>query len=341
MISIIVPVYNAEATIERCVRSIQEQTEKDIEIILVNDGSADRSLEIMEDLALGNPNIKIINKKNGGVSSARNEGLNITKGEYIAFIDSDDYYLDQNYLKKMLSIFLTDITCDLVISGYTIISSNERKVITGKPCSLPTHKVAEEYLNLREKGLLNSLWNKMYKCEIIDKIRFIEEMSFGEDAVFVTDYLKQTKKVIFIDNPGYGYIFQNISTTSSFRNDLMINPYQTNIYHMHVFDFWNSFLDRNLAITYFILLRTSMHKTIVRRLLLNKQLTKVFFSSKYDHVFYDPLLKPFVQFLSNYKGTICSKETVYTALLLSKNKIKLVKVFSVYKAITHYLLENK
>ncbi len=117
-ISVIVPVYNAEKTLRRCVDSILAQTFEDFELILINDGSKDQSGDICDEYAAKDSRVKTIHKTNGGVSSARNAGLRIAQGEYIAFIDSDDY-IDNDYL-----LGFKHYDADLIISGAKLISIN-------------------------------------------------------------------------------------------------------------------------------------------------------------------------------------------------------------------------
>lgn len=116
--SIIVPVYNAESTLQRCVDSILAQTFEDFELILINDGSKDQSGDICDEYAAKDSRVKTVHKTNGGVSSARNAGLRIAQGEYIAFIDSDDY-IDNDYL-----LGFKHYDADLIISGAKLISIN-------------------------------------------------------------------------------------------------------------------------------------------------------------------------------------------------------------------------
>ena len=116
--SVIVPVYNAEKTLQRCVDSILAQTFEDFELILINDGSKDQSGDICDEYAAKDSRVKTVHKTNGGVSSARNAGLRIAQGEYIAFIDSDDY-IDNDYL-----LGFKHYDADLIISGAKLISIN-------------------------------------------------------------------------------------------------------------------------------------------------------------------------------------------------------------------------
>ena len=127
LLSIIVPVYNVEKYLNRCIESIVNQTYKTIEIILIDDGSSDNSSYLCDEWAKKDSRIKVVHKQNGGVSSARNQGIKVATGEYVQFVDSDDY-LDVDFCKNIMSEYSDDI--DLVVSGFTIIDDSGNKKIT-------------------------------------------------------------------------------------------------------------------------------------------------------------------------------------------------------------------
>lgn len=125
-VSIIVPVYKVESTLNRCVDSIRKQTLEDIEIILVDDGSPDNCPRMCDDLAIIDERIKVIHKTNGGLGYARNSGNKIASGEYIAFIDSDDY-IEPNMMQRLYD-FASKKNCDVVYGGYNIIREGKKLV---------------------------------------------------------------------------------------------------------------------------------------------------------------------------------------------------------------------
>lgn len=201
LISIIVPVYNTENTLERCVRSLREQTYSDIEILLVNDGSKDGSLAVCRRFAQEDSRVRVIDKPNGGVSSARNAGLDAARGDYVMFCDSDDW-VDPDWCSVMLRCSQPD--------GLTVCGIVREDI----PC--PENK-QEETLSMEQterKDFLHyplvmcSPVNKIFSCAVIEKnrLRFSEKLSLGEDFAFVLSYLCAVKgKVCFLNWRLYFY----------------------------------------------------------------------------------------------------------------------------------------
>lgn len=197
MISIIIPIYNAEKYIRRCILSVVNQSYRNIEIILVNDGSTDSSLSICESLAQNDGRIKIISQKNGGVSKARNAGIDLAIGDYLMFVDSDDYMLP-NMCEVMLDT-LQDKQTDCVICGIKE---------TGNGLWCPEidmdYKSMDDFKNDFTKQLntelLSPCWNKIFKRQLITRL-FNEEISFGEDLIFNLEYLNNCHKLSFITTP--------------------------------------------------------------------------------------------------------------------------------------------
>lgn len=171
MISVVVPIFNVEKYLRKCIDSIIKQTYKNIEIILVDDGSPDNCGEICDEYARSDERIKVIHKKNGGLSDARNTGIDIAKGMYITFIDSDDYVEEDYimYLYRLIKKYSTDIS----ISSYYIKDYNGKKVDLG---SKYQEKVLEktECISrmLCENGFAVSAWAKMYKLELFQNVRY-------------------------------------------------------------------------------------------------------------------------------------------------------------------------
>lgn len=223
-VSVITPVYNCEKYIRECIESLINQTLKECEFIFVNDGSSDKSKEIIEEYAKKDNRIKLINQKNSGVSVARNIGLKHAIGEYIAFVDGDDY-IELNMYKNLYSIGYEN-NIDLIISdfeqeleGKKIISKldiennvviKERNII---------NKILPQFLK-HEK--LNSVCNKLFKREIIEKfnISFPNGVALGEDGVFNINYFSNAKSLIYIDYCGYHYReVQGSATRNIFEKD--------------------------------------------------------------------------------------------------------------------------
>ncbi len=211
--SVIIPVYNSEKTIKRCIESITSQKRNDVEIIVINDGSTDMSESICNKMQNKYNNIVYIRKENGGVSSARNSGLCVAKGKYVMFIDSDDY-VDS----KCFEIFDSYTKSDA--DYYQFVFSIEANGKVKKVISWP-----ERYVNTEsEKGAfivesvvtrsINSCWAKLYRREIIERtgLRFYEELSMGEDLTFVFTFLLSADKFERVNSRIY---FADVSNKES------------------------------------------------------------------------------------------------------------------------------
>ena len=193
MVSVIVPVYMAEKYIERCVESILLQTNRDFELILIEDGSPDRSGEICDNLAATDSRIRVIHKENGGVSTARNAGLDVAKGEYVSFCDADDA-LPEDALEKMVCAMESNDT-QLVVGDLTgvHIDTTNNKVRRSKSYIRDFSCVnifnAEALHEFWQKNNMLSSCGKLYNRNIIEefKVRFCTEMIVMEDYAFVID----------------------------------------------------------------------------------------------------------------------------------------------------------
>ena len=194
MVSIIVPVYNAEKYLHRCVDSILVQTFTDSELLLINDGSKDRSGLICDEYATKDSRIRVFHKENGGVSSARNVGLDNANGEYIMFVDSDDYMFP-NMCELMKSTMESKMV-DLVVCGTTETGGGYWRPVEDKDYTLLQLK--ENFVELLHTELLSPPWNKIFKRSIIGEQRFLEDVSFGEDLMFNLGYIGKCGNVSFI-----------------------------------------------------------------------------------------------------------------------------------------------
>ena len=206
MISVIVPVYKSIETLERCVRSLLAQTEKDLELILVDDGSPDGSGRLCNELSREDNRIRVIHKENGGVSSARNAGIEAAKGEYLLFADSDDY-AEPDMAEKLLEGIGED---DIAICGFH--HHYQGRDIIRIP-EVPGHSGEENFLTLYGSGFLNMPWNKLYKRELAG--RFDESLSLGEDLLFNLDYLRRTDGISVVKAALCHYIQDETGTSLS------------------------------------------------------------------------------------------------------------------------------
>lgn len=228
-VSIIVPIYNVEKYLDRCIQSLLNQTLKDIEIILVDDGSPDNCPNKCNEYALRDNRIKVIHKKNAGLGFARNSGLEIAESEYIAFIDSDDY-VDL----RMFEILLEEIerqNADAIFCG-TRKELQDNKFLYSHECSKiqvwKDKEISHFYLNMiaslpkvRQERLYEmSVWRGLYKKEIIDKLglQFVSERDYAsEDLPFNIEYLKHCKKVVLLPNILHTYCLNLTSLTKTYK----------------------------------------------------------------------------------------------------------------------------
>lgn len=207
MISVIIPIYNAKEYLKRAIDSVLNQDYEDFELILVNDGSTDHSLEICEEYEKADARVRVITKKNGGVSSARNLGIKEAKGEYITFLDADDF-LENTALSKMNSI-MEKGDVDIACFGYKLVSNNSQSaVLSGVNILISDHN---DYFNYYNKIEVNAGFNtacaKVYKLSLIRKnnLFFVENISILEDISFVFRALRYSKNVIFDSSCIYNY----------------------------------------------------------------------------------------------------------------------------------------
>lgn len=202
-VSIIVPVYNKETSLNKCIESLTNQTYQNIEIILVNDGSTDDSGKICDALAAREKRVKTIHKVNGGVSSARNAGLDAAQGEYVQFVDSDDW-IESDFTQRMVEE-IEKYDAELVISGFTFIENEGVSLKKLEPEIYEnTNDWSKDFGTLYQNYFLNSPCNKLFLRSRI-KNRFPEKISLGEDCMFVMGYLKQITRIVLTDAVGYCY----------------------------------------------------------------------------------------------------------------------------------------
>ena len=214
-ISVIIPVYNVEKYIRRCVESVLSQTFKDFELLLVDDGSPDHSGEICDEYAQKDPRVHVFHKSNGGASTARNCGLDHSQGDYISFVDADDY-VEPTYLGDMLGA-MTRCGADMVCCGAWFLERTDGRChslrITDRTKEYTRNEALMEIYSMDSYGTW--LWNKLFKATIIrdNGISFHCELRHAEDSVFVNDCLMHCSKVVYISEKLYHYADNGSSTT--------------------------------------------------------------------------------------------------------------------------------
>lgn len=192
MISIIIPIYKAESYLHRCIDSILAQTNTKWELLLIDDGSPDKSGDICDEYSKKDPRIKVFHKSNGGVSSARNLGLDYAKGQWITFIDADDY-IDSCFC----NINEAEINDIIIKRNYIVDIDNSIKELKqfDTPSSIAN---MEEFLSQNlYANIFKNPWGKFFKSNILKNIRFPLGQRIGEDTAFMFTVLSKTKKIVF------------------------------------------------------------------------------------------------------------------------------------------------
>lgn len=213
LVSVIIPAYNIEDYIGRCLDSIISQTYKNLEIIVVDDGSRDYTGEILDNYAKKDRRIKVIHKENGGVSSARNKGIEAAEGDYIGFIDGDDLIEPEMY--KTLVDLLEEENADIAHCGYQMVFPDRIDYYhnTGKKKIQTTEEGLKDLLSgeMIEPGLVN----KIYKKELIKNCRLNETVKINEDLLMNYQLFKLSQKSVYYDITPYSYMIRSSSATGA------------------------------------------------------------------------------------------------------------------------------
>lgn len=213
LVSVIVPVYNAEKHLADAIQSVLDQTYSNFELIAVNDGSTDRSLEILQQFA--DQRVRIINKENTGVSDTRNVAIKVATGEFVCFLDADDYY-SPCYIQRMYETAIAN-DADMVVCTYV--------PFRGKPYFSEEKSTAvsvQSTETLVQAGVLTSAWTKLIKTSTLSKLNifFERNMSFGEDLFFCWKAFLASENVWMINEKLYGYRMTDSGATSKYHPEL-------------------------------------------------------------------------------------------------------------------------
>ena len=218
LVSIIIPVYQVEKYLDKCIVSVINQTYNNLEIILVDDGSPDNCPAICDQWQTKDPRIKVIHQENGGLSHARNEGLKIATGEFIGFVDSDDWIEPKMYETLLTALLESD--ADIAICNYQ--SEHEDSQVIIQKTKLPvintyTAEAALELL-LSEKAFIhNFVWNKLFRKHLLENLPFPEGKLY-EDIAWTPKIIGEAKKIITIDLPFYHYLRRSDSLSHDLHN---------------------------------------------------------------------------------------------------------------------------
>lgn len=233
MISIIVPIYNAEQYIHRCIDSILAQSFTDFELLLINDGSPDNCGVICDEYAAMDSRVRVFHKANGGVSSARNLGIERSQGEWITFIDADDYVHP-----KFLSSLYEKHDFDLIVGSFQIVGSNDIWNGTLKDLSYNRITLRKYIVELSSMINFQTPWGKLFRTNIIkdNQIKFDERICIGEDSLFILNYLLYTDTLRLSEQTYYYYERGNVGSLSQ-----SLYPIE---HHLHAMEAFYEMLNR-------------------------------------------------------------------------------------------------
>jgi glycosyltransferase EpsJ len=228
IVSVIVPIYNAESTLRKCIDSILSQSFKNIELWLIEDGSIDRCSNICREYELIDSRVKAIYQENKGVSYSRNLGIAKSNGKYIQFVDADDW-LNQEMITNLVNSM--NESTDLVICGYNVINASLDNVSQYERCvkntiELDLANFLDQFSQFYEIGLLQAVWNKMYRKDIIFecKLSFDKNLSLGEDMLFNINYFRSCRKISLKSDVLYNYtVCQYANSLSKIYNPKRLN----------------------------------------------------------------------------------------------------------------------
>ncbi|MGL5367389.1 MAG: glycosyltransferase family 2 protein [Cetobacterium somerae] len=214
MLSVIIPAYNVEKYIERCINSVLNQYLKNIEIIVIDDGSKDKTSDICLKISENNKNIIYKKVQNGGCSAARNLGISMAKGKYIAFLDSDDWVDSDMYINMIEEAEKNQ--ADIVICGFKKLDENKNLLSTVK---IPKRNNKNEYIDCTTEWFASPC-NKIYKRDLLEKnnIRFLLNIYTGEDMFFNFISFFYSKNIISLDEPYYNYFMNQNSVSNNYKN---------------------------------------------------------------------------------------------------------------------------
>lgn len=201
LVSIIIPVYNSEKYLHKLLRNLIQQTYTQIEIILIDDGSTDKSLEICNEFKQKDNRIKVLSKENEGVSIARNKGMELATGDYITFLDSDDT-IDINYIKKLV----------VNIEHNTLVRCNSNNL---KDTEIEKSEYIKQVVNGNIQGVC---WGYLFKRKLLENIKFDENTSYMEDTLFIIQVLLKVKEIKVVRNAIYNHNLNEVSLTKNPNN---------------------------------------------------------------------------------------------------------------------------
>lgn len=242
-VSIIIPVYNAEKTIKRCLDSVLNQTFKSIEIICVNDGSTDDSLQVLRDYERKDNRIVVVDKENGGSNSARKAGLDVARGEYIGYVDSDDW-VEASMYEELYNCMIkndADIVCSGFIREGNYISEEFDSIEEGKYGNEKKTELLDKIIfnmSKHDLGISGALWSKLFKKRIMKKAqnRVPDSITIAEDKMIVLTYALYCKSVYVVKKAWYHYVINSGSVTQKPNSNYLENVNEVYKYFLSLYE---------------------------------------------------------------------------------------------------------
>lgn len=227
LVSIVIPMYNSEKTIYRCLESVCNQTYKNLEIIIVDDGSIDNGSYIVQEIQKKDVRVKYYYQDNRGPSLARNKGIELSRGEFLVFVDADDTIVE-SMVEEFLDIKENE-KVELVIANRIGIRKNKKglsrniKEIQEKKLS-SKESIKKDFFGLLNSGCINTIWGKLYNLDIIkrQKIRMEDDLDMGEDLQFNLSYIKEISSIYVLNKPLYIYYQNDSYLTNKFRENMFV-----------------------------------------------------------------------------------------------------------------------
>ena len=317
LVSVIVPVYKVEKWLSRCVDSILAQTMEDFELLLIDDGSPDCSGEICDEYAVKDSRVRVFHKANGGVSSARNLGLDNAKGEWISFVDADDW-VDVDYLAGLTE----NLDADFILGGVKMLETQQSSMEDYKYEKSEIKDCIEKYLF---DTVLLSPWGNLLNRNIINNnnIRFDEKIRYAEDRIFNREYLLSCKSIISVSDLNYNYqIDERIDYSDKFKltiKELDYLCFRIDALNKVLTDTFFCKLDENELKNYILSMFFSKSNMEEGKFCVFFDLCKKYYSNFTKREFYgDPYLSPFIKYLIQIKTLFLEKKYVDAKLVFER-----------------------
>lgn len=320
-LSIIIPVYNGEKYIKRCINSIIEQEIDFMEIILINDGSTDNTQTICEEFVQKYNNIKLINQENKGVSHSRNIGIQNASGKYVMFIDADDYLVGHslNNIKELL-------TGDVDVLRYSYILNDKKMIFTEKFFDLSRNR--QKFFNeFFSKTNQNMSWGQAVKRELLKDIKFNKDIFYGEDELFNCQLYNKCKSIKYTDTVLYNYKQNDDSVSRDYKNSKVRRKIENLIYVFN--EIMSQYEDKNLI----RIIENKFIEEIVPQIMMltfDKEVSKQEVLKQFEEIWSNDILKKVFQDINENELTICRYKSAYK-FIKNKETKKLYLYCKIYK----------